>query len=406
MQTLQISFYAIAISFCLFFALLSRRLLIRLSLSYFILYLLLKALSFSFAWLEFHPSAPIKGMWFAGLMCLSFLFAPCLWLFSLEASSNSAPSLKLIKPKQRILIGVGMLLTLPLINSTQDYFIFNYQALAIKAYEGLIVHGSMLICIALFLLQAAFYIYKSVDVLRQNTQKNKVMFSNLDDMPLNVLRGLIYMMMANWIVSLAKTLRVFFGLEMKGFDLFFTLAEVLIILWVFYHVIKSVLNHSDADSTLIDSLNLSAVNNALPMIDSVTGDDSSKHQQVKKYVNSALDEAIALRIKNKVTKAMTEDKLYQNSSLKLQSLSQHINENSHYVSQVINQGLNSSFYELINSHRILAAQSLLEQEQPPSMLDIALDVGYNSKSTFNSAFKRINKLTPSQYRINFINQGL
>ena len=92
MHTLQISLYAIAISFCLFFALLSRRLLVRLSLSYFIIYLILKAFSFSFAWLEFHPSAPAKGLWFTGFMCSAFLFSPCLWLLSLEVSTNSPPS--------------------------------------------------------------------------------------------------------------------------------------------------------------------------------------------------------------------------------------------------------------------------------------------------------------------------
>ncbi len=377
---------------------------IRLSLSYFILYLLLKALSFSFAWLEFHPSAPIKGMWFAALMCLAFLFAPCLWLFSLESSSNSPPSFNLIKPRQRLLIGIGMLLTLPLINSTQAYFLFDYNALEMAAYEGLIVHGSMLLCIALFLLQSAYYIYKSVGVLGQSTQKNKVMFSNLDDMPLSVLRGLIYMMMANWLVSLAKTLRVFFGIELAGFDLFFTFVEVFIILWVFYHLIKSALNHSDADTALIDSLNLSNSDNSTSLNNSSIS-AQTKDKQVEKYANSALNDVMALRIRNKIEKAMREDKLYQSSCLKLQALSQHIKENSHYVSQVINQDLKCSFYELINTHRILAAQVLLEQEQPPTILDIALDVGYNSKSTLNSAFKRINKLTPSQYRLNFINQG-
>ena len=78
MNTIQSSIITLAISFCLLFALLARHLFGRLSLSFFIVYLVLEACGFVFEWLLVHPESPYKALWLGLLMAFSFLMAPCL----------------------------------------------------------------------------------------------------------------------------------------------------------------------------------------------------------------------------------------------------------------------------------------------------------------------------------------
>ena len=70
------------------------------------------------------------------------------------------------------------------------------------------------------------------------------------------------------------------------------------------------------------------------------------------------------------------------------------------TSEIINQQLNKSFFDLINSYRIVEAQRLLTRAEQPriTVLEVMYAVGFNSKSSFHSAFKRYTGMTPSQYR--------
>jgi len=91
--------------------------------------------------------------------------------------------------------------------------------------------------------------------------------------------------------------------------------------------------------------------------------------------------------------------------LNLRSLSRLLNEKAHYVSQVINQDLGANFYELVNRTRIERAQRLLVEAPERTVLEIALSVGYNSKSTFNTAFRRQTGVTPTEYGPRRVGRG-
>jgi AraC-like DNA-binding protein len=85
--------------------------------------------------------------------------------------------------------------------------------------------------------------------------------------------------------------------------------------------------------------------------------------------------------------------------LSLRSLSDHTNISTNYISQVINQKTDSHFFDYINRFRIDAAkEQLAMKDEKTTVLDIAYNVGFNSKSTFNTAFKRHTDLTPTEYR--------
>jgi AraC-like DNA-binding protein len=97
---------------------------------------------------------------------------------------------------------------------------------------------------------------------------------------------------------------------------------------------------------------------------------------------------------------MKQHKPYLNPELSLQMLANQLDIPPHYLSQVINEQLGQNFFDFINSHRIeeVKARLLDPQYTHLTILAIAFDSGFNSKSAFNSAFKNQTGLTPSQFR--------
>lgn len=118
-----------------------------------------------------------------------------------------------------------------------------------------------------------------------------------------------------------------------------------------------------------------------------------------KYQRSALDDERSRRIASKVEKAMAEEKLYRNQGITLRHLSDHTRVPENYLSQVLNEYLGRNFYEFINHWRIKDACRLLADDAF-SIIEIGEEVGFNSRSTFNAAFKKETGLTPSEYRAN------
>jgi AraC-like DNA-binding protein len=71
-----------------------------------------------------------------------------------------------------------------------------------------------------------------------------------------------------------------------------------------------------------------------------------------------------------------------------------------YLSQVINQQTGKNFFDFINSYRITEATTILSEdvENRQNILNLAMSVGFNSKSAFYNAFKKHTGMTPTQYR--------
>lgn len=69
------------------------------------------------------------------------------------------------------------------------------------------------------------------------------------------------------------------------------------------------------------------------------------------------------------------------------------------MSQIVNQGFNVNFNDYVNSLRIAALIQQLKagEHHTRTLLALALDCGFNSKSTFNRAFKKLTGLTPLEY---------
>lgn len=93
-------------------------------------------------------------------------------------------------------------------------------------------------------------------------------------------------------------------------------------------------------------------------------------------------------------------KIYLQPELTLPILSEKTGIPRNELSQLINENSGGNFYNLINKFRVDRALELLQDSDKTKMtiLDIAYEVGFNNKATFNSAFKKFNKCTPSNYK--------
>lgn len=119
-----------------------------------------------------------------------------------------------------------------------------------------------------------------------------------------------------------------------------------------------------------------------------------------KYKKSTLTEETKDEILEKIKEQMEDHKYFLSNMASLEKLSSEIRESKHHVSQVINEKMDMNFFELLAHYRVEEAKKILDTdpENKVTVEDLADRVGYNSRSSFTNAFKKITGLTPSQYR--------
>ena len=118
----------------------------------------------------------------------------------------------------------------------------------------------------------------------------------------------------------------------------------------------------------------------------------------QKYKSSTLSTEQLQTTLQKLKDTMHSEKPFLKSTFSLPDLAQKLNVSVHMLSQVINDGLGKSFFEMTAEFRIEEAKVLLIDKPNIKVEEIAEQVGYNSKSSFNTAFKKITGKTPSEFR--------
>ncbi len=118
-----------------------------------------------------------------------------------------------------------------------------------------------------------------------------------------------------------------------------------------------------------------------------------------KYEKSALNAEASKRLSRKLRSAMEVDRLYEDPNLSLWALARHTGASPNYISQTLNEEIGESFFDFVNGYRVAEAKTLL-QTTDKSVLTITYDVGFNARSSFYNAFKRVTGETPSKYRKN------
>jgi AraC-like DNA-binding protein len=119
----------------------------------------------------------------------------------------------------------------------------------------------------------------------------------------------------------------------------------------------------------------------------------------EKYVGSGLNEEEIGNYYSQLLSILENEKLYLNPELVLQDLADRMHTSSKVLSQVINQRSGLNFFDFINSYRCEEVKSIMADADPKvTILEIMYQAGFNSKSSFNKEFKKLNGVTPTEYR--------
>lgn len=97
---------------------------------------------------------------------------------------------------------------------------------------------------------------------------------------------------------------------------------------------------------------------------------------------------------------MRDDLIFMEPDFSLQEVASQLSVRPHQLSQILNQNYQTTFKDYVNSFRVREAQRLLTAKPGETILSICYQVGFNSKSQFNTIFKKIAGMTPQEYRNN------
>ncbi len=111
------------------------------------------------------------------------------------------------------------------------------------------------------------------------------------------------------------------------------------------------------------------------------------------------DDALLLEWKSKILELLHSQKIYEDPELSLMHFARQLQTNASIISKVINQGFQLNFNDFINNFRVEAVKEKLKagEQKKLTLLSIAYDCGFNSKATFNRAFKKSTGLIPKDY---------
>ncbi|MFO7446568.1 MAG: helix-turn-helix domain-containing protein [Ignavibacteriaceae bacterium] len=221
------------------------------------------------------------------------------------------------------------------------------------------------------------YTVLTVRVISNHNRNIKESFSNIDKINLNWLRIIMIAMIIIWSLVAVG----FFVPVNNQYDFVVPLAISILIYSIGYFGLKQpeIFQKYMAGET------------------KKRNDDTQKEL---KYKKSGLKDEEAVKILNSLTELMEKEKLYLDSELTIQKLSEVINVSQHNLSEVINTKLNQNFYDLINRYRVEEVKRKIKNPDYSNLnfLGIAFESGFNSKTSFNTIFKKFTGLTPTQYK--------
>lgn len=361
MTTIQIALYLVAVALCLFStALTTRRAASGKPLTFFTWYLVVQSAAFVFELLIAHPATPLKSLWLACLMGSSLCLAPVLWLAFREIVAGSRPALRDLPRAHWIAIGAGLLFTLPLMFSAHPGTTFANPLHPASAAYSRFIHTTMLLCIGIFVVQVPWYLVRCRRILLERLAGRGSQWAQL---PLAIV-------FTTWALAILRTIDCAFIKWPPLFSLIVAVVSVSVTVGALYLLLRQF---------------------SAPR-------ESAQDSVPDRYVKSPLGAPIRQRIRRKLETMLADQGVYRRSDLSLQVLAGMLNESPHYVSQVISQELETSFYELINRYRIEDAKRRLREAPGETVLSIAMDVGFNSKSAFHAAFRRCTGTTPTSFR--------
>ncbi|MEW6194971.1 MAG: helix-turn-helix domain-containing protein [Bacteroidota bacterium] len=227
------------------------------------------------------------------------------------------------------------------------------------------------------------YTSLSLGLIHRFDRNLREAFSNIDKIKLNWLRFLIAGTMVVWfVVALTILIPIFVDPSLNIYDnIIYFFVSIFI-----YAIGYGALNQPEVFNYHNEKIKAEETETGL--------------SETTKYVKSSLSEEDIERIKTGLIDIMEKKKLYLKSDLTLSQLAGELNASNHNLSEVINTSFNKNFYDFVNYYRVEEFKERIKKPECEnySLLAVAFDSGFSSKTSFNSIFKKYTNTTPSEYK--------
>jgi AraC-like DNA-binding protein len=144
------------------------------------------------------------------------------------------------------------------------------------------------------------------------------------------------------------------------------------------------------------------IDSKLQLVKSMVREDAEFEN--RDNIHDDLNKEVNVKV-NTLTTFMAEQEPFLDPSLSVYELSKQLNLTTKDLSLLINHDLNQHFFDFVNGFRIRKAMEILKDpaKKDLTILEILYDVGFNSKSSFNTAFKKYTQITPTEFRRKHLN---
>jgi len=251
------------------------------------------------------------------------------------------------------------------------------------------------------IVQISGYLALSLRILKVHAKKIRENYSSLEHISLAWLRNLIILFIC--LVCLFAFFAVFsqyLGMYREA-EYLFHLMTALLIYGMGYRGMRQP-EIFTASETASGSDGIDASGRLTDISDGIsqTPQPEKENGQGGKYRKSSLTPEQSEAILAQLLHVMEQEHPYRESSLTLTMLSNMLDASPHHVSQVINEKLGKSFFDFVNEYRVQETKKALASSDAGrfSVLGIAMDAGFNSKSAFYTAFKKHTGITPTQFK--------
>jgi len=332
--------------------------------------------------------SPLTRLYLAPLFS-PFVFAslPAIYLYFREISGR--PVLQPARHFAVVLcvgVGIAAIAWLVSTNVEANHLLLTEQGLGFKWQAPVAVTALLLLMITVYCAQFVAYmiaIWRTCLVYHRQVQQQF---------------GLDGAVLRNWTFELLVETSVIFAIytAINLFDIFVFRSEWLIIIahcgfvLVFFRISHVIATNPALFVEAAVSGGYGAPDKEVVPTDDVAGSTATARNLV--------DEDEVRRICRRLDQVVTRDEVIFDPLLSMPKLAQIVGVTPNQLSFVLNRYIGKSFFDFVNSVRIDHALRLLVEEPDRQVLDIAISIGFNSKSTFNLAFKKITGTTPSAYR--------
>jgi AraC-like DNA-binding protein len=311
------------------------------------------------------------------------LLGPILFFYVRSLISGVQPASRESQTQARLRV-IPLLHFLPFLATTSYLFPFYLQEGSNKVafFKNAAAQGlplDFMIIWGLQCLHVIVYFGATVQLIKKHAQRLKESFSYVEKINLKWLRNLIIGNAGVWLLYFVSFILYVFRIEIDPWG----------VLDYAFGYAMSVLIYAIGYLALCQPEVFAGVHAGLP-----------SSQISKKYERSGLTPEKAEAYTRELISRMEKDQPFKNAELTLQALAAKLALPPNHLSQIINDNLTQNFFDFVNCYRVKAAQNALLDPayRHLTILAIAYEAGFNSKSAFNAAFKKHTGMTPSQFK--------